>query len=122
MAHTVLDPMSIQAVGERIQDRSTGETLAFLQPNEGARLATPWSVALVRARHLADHLPTAEGWIVDPACGTGIQLAHMAWSPANRFWASNVTPIVLGRPRSTCAQRPQDGGWRMSHGLLEAGS
>lgn len=75
MAHTVLDPISIQAVGERIQDRSTGEPLAFLQPNEGARLATPWSVALVRARHLADHLPTAEGWIVDPACGTGIQLA-----------------------------------------------
>ena len=42
-----------------------------------SRLATPWKVALIRAQALANtSLPN--GLIVDPACGSGIQLAAFA--------------------------------------------
>ena len=42
-----------------------------------SRLATPWKVALIRAQALANtQLPN--GLIVDPACGSGIQLAAFA--------------------------------------------
>lgn len=42
-----------------------------------SRLATPWKVALIRAQALANtSLPN--GLIIDPACGSGIQLAAFA--------------------------------------------
>lgn len=41
------------------------------------RLATPWQVAMSRAEFLAT-LPIPEGPIVDPACGSGIQMAAFA--------------------------------------------
>ena len=41
------------------------------------RLATPWQVAMSRAEFMAT-LPIPEGPIVDPACGSGIQMAAFA--------------------------------------------
>ena len=46
----------------------------FFHANEGQPLATPWQVAALRAGWVARYdLPS--GWVLDCACGSGIQLA-----------------------------------------------
>jgi hypothetical protein len=42
-----------------------------------SRLATPWKIALIRAQELG-YKSLPKGLIVDPACGSGIQLAAFA--------------------------------------------
>ena len=51
-----------------------GVNLDFHYAKGADRLATPWQVAISRAEFLAT-LPIPEGPIVDPACGSGIQMA-----------------------------------------------
>ena len=59
---------------ERAQDSTAPEGLVFYHANEGRPLATPWQVAALRASMVArSGLP--DGWVLDCACGSGIQLA-----------------------------------------------
>ena len=56
--------------------REEEDGLAFHATEEMRRLATPWSVALARAKLLQDcEIP--EGVVLDPACGSAIQLAAL---------------------------------------------
>ena len=57
-------------------DSTAPEGTVFHHANDGRPLATPWQVATERSIALADR-PLAEGYIVDPACGSGLQVwAH----------------------------------------------
>jgi hypothetical protein len=57
-------------------DSTAPEGTVFHHANDGRPLATPWQVATERSMALADR-PLAEGYIVDPACGSGLQVwAH----------------------------------------------
>lgn len=59
-------------------DSTSASGMVFFHASEGKPLATPWQVALARSRMLSE-LELPEGYIVDCACGSGIQLgAHMA--------------------------------------------
>lgn len=53
------------------------DNLDFQYAKGADRLATPWQVATSRAEFLAT-LPIPEGLIVDPACGSGIQMVAFA--------------------------------------------
>lgn len=78
MMHRVISPQhGGEAAGPLVaMDKVTGGVKFHLHPN-AAPLATPWQVALERAGRLAE-LELPEGVILDPACGSGIQLAaHM---------------------------------------------
>ena len=56
--------------------REEEEGLSFHATEEMRRLATPWSVALARAKLLEDcQIP--QGVVLDPACGSAIQLAAL---------------------------------------------
>ena len=56
--------------------REEEEGLSFHATEEMRRLATPWSVALARAKLLEDcQIP--QGVLLDPACGSAIQLAAL---------------------------------------------
>ena len=59
---------------EKLTDLSIDTELYF--DSFSRRLATPWQVAEVRTQFL-NALPLAEGHILDPACGAGIQLAAL---------------------------------------------
>ena len=74
-----LPPSETSAEGlvERAQDTTAPEGLVFYHANEGRPLATPWQVAALRASMVDRHrLP--DGWVLDCACGGGIQLAAYA--------------------------------------------
>lgn len=77
--HEVLWPNSVSCHGlsEASQDKTAPEGWAFFHANEGEPLATPWQVAIIRASMLATST-LGKGWIVDCACGSGIQLAAYA--------------------------------------------
>ncbi len=74
------------------------------------RLATPWQVAMSRAEFLAT-LPIPEGPIVDPACGSGIQMVAFAKAlsrPAlgieldegtGEFAAENIGTVLVSSPK-----------------------
>ena len=77
--HRSLTPSQTTTEGlvERAQDTTAPEGLVFYHANEGRPLATPWQVAALRAGMVGRHtLP--EGWVLDCACGSGIQLAAYA--------------------------------------------
>jgi hypothetical protein len=62
---------------EQAQDRTAPKGMLFHHAAEGKPLATPWQVASLRAGMLATFsLP--DGYIVDCACGSGVQLAAYA--------------------------------------------
>jgi len=62
---------------ELAQDRTAPKGMLFHHAAEGKPLATPWQVASLRAALLATYsLP--DGYIVDCACGSGVQLAAYA--------------------------------------------
>lgn len=61
-------------IASQIQDSTAPDGLRFYLSPAAKRLATPWQVAIDRAKRLAEcDLPS--GVILDPACGSGIQLA-----------------------------------------------
>ena len=73
--HRSLTPSETTTEGlvERAQDTTAPEGLVFYHADEGRPLATPWQVAALRAGMVGRHrLP--EGWVLDCACGSGIQL------------------------------------------------
>ncbi|MDA8700291.1 hypothetical protein OAP41_01560 [Candidatus Poseidoniaceae archaeon] len=69
---------STKGLSEFAPDSTAGRKLVFYHASEGKPLATPWQVALTRSKLLTE-LNLPEGYILDCACGSGIQLgAHMA--------------------------------------------
>lgn len=77
--HDVFVPANIDSEGlvEHAHDSTAPEGWVFFHAMEGKPLATPWQVASLRASMLAEH-SLSEGWLVDCACGSGIQLAAYA--------------------------------------------
>ncbi len=76
----IFDPKSasIEGLVEFSPDKTAGKELIFYHADEGQPLATPWQVALARSKLLAE-LILPDGYILDCACGSGIQLgAHIA--------------------------------------------
>jgi hypothetical protein len=72
----VLRPLSTDNDGliESVKDPTSAEGMVFYHADEGKPLATPWQVAITRAILLNEHkLP--EGYLLDCACGSGIQIA-----------------------------------------------
>lgn len=62
---------------EPVVDKTSNKNLAFFHGNTAKPLSTPWQVSLERAKKLITYeLP--EGYIVDCACGSGVQLAAYA--------------------------------------------
>ena len=77
--HHAFIPSTVSTEGlvEQAQDTTAPDGMVFHHASEGKPLATPWQVASIRAGFISQHrLP--EGWILDCACGSGIQLAAYA--------------------------------------------
>ena len=67
-----------EGLTEFAPDSTAARKLIFYHASEGKPLATPWQVALARSKLLTE-LQLPDGYILDCACGSGIQLgAHMA--------------------------------------------
>ena len=76
----IFDPSLADSVGltECAPDKTAAGQLVFFHASDGKPLATPWQVALARST-LLTQLNLPPGYILDCACGSGIQLgAHMA--------------------------------------------
>jgi hypothetical protein len=76
----IFNPNTVDSTGltEFAPDSTAAGTLVFYHASQGKPLATPWQVALARS-NLLTQLTLPEGYILDCACGSGIQLgAHMA--------------------------------------------
>ena len=77
--HRLVIPSSVDIAGQsdQIQDPTAPDGLLFYHAEEGKPLATPWQIAALRAMMVAQHsLP--RGWVLDCACGSGIQLSAYA--------------------------------------------
>ena len=72
----VLVPSEQAETGQAVPDASLKE-LTFFHASEGKPLATPWQVAMTRAEYIA-RFDLPSGWLLDCACGSGIQLAAYA--------------------------------------------
>lgn len=70
----ILTPEDSDLDGPTAVDRTAPEGLLFHYANEAKPLATPWQVATERAK-LVRKFNLPDGIILDPACGSGIQLA-----------------------------------------------
>ena len=69
-----LSPKDASLEGPTVVDSTAPEGLVFHFAEGAKPLATPWQVAIERASMLAKcQLP--DGIILDPACGSGIQLS-----------------------------------------------
>jgi hypothetical protein len=69
-----LNPNDADLSGPTANDSTAPEGLVFHYADEAKPLATPWQVAVERAKMVRKYnLP--DGAILDPACGSGIQLA-----------------------------------------------
>ena len=72
----IFEPLSTPSDGlfENNPDKTSVEKFRFFHADEGKPLATPWQVALSRALILQRY-NLGQGIILDPACGSGIQIA-----------------------------------------------
>ena len=77
--HQAVSPVDASAEGlvEQAQDATAPQGLLFHHANEGRPLATPWQIAALRAQALMQ-VDLPDGFILDCACGSGIQLAAYA--------------------------------------------
>ncbi len=69
-----LTPSEADLSGPTIRDSTAPEGLLFHYADEAKPLATPWQVAVERAK-MVRKCSLPKGIILDPACGSGIQLA-----------------------------------------------
>ncbi len=69
-----LSPKKADLSGPKTVDSTSPEGLEFHFADEAKPLATPWQVAIERAK-LVRKCNIPKGLILDPACGSGIQLA-----------------------------------------------
>lgn len=72
----IISPLDASSDGlvESVKDPTSAEGMIFFHADEGKPLATPWQVALSRAILLSNN-QIPEGYILDCACGSGIQIA-----------------------------------------------
>ncbi|RPG76903.1 MAG: hypothetical protein CBE08_001415 [Euryarchaeota archaeon TMED248] len=72
----IIKPLEASSEGlvESVKDATSAEGMIFFHANEGKPLATPWQVALSRAI-LLNKYELPDGYILDCACGSGIQVA-----------------------------------------------
>ena len=77
--HVPVNPKSVDAsmLGQPIGDPTGPEGLQFYHGESAKPLATPWQVAAHRAE-LLKSLELPPGVVLDPACGSGVQLAAHA--------------------------------------------
>lgn len=68
---------SEEGLTEQSQDKTAPMGLMFFHAKEGQPLSTPWQVATARSVMLAER-SLAEGFLLDCACGSGLQLAAHA--------------------------------------------
>ena len=78
MTHRAISPkIGDEEAGPLVVDKTSQKGLKLHLLPGASRLATPWQVALDRSQRVAS-LKLPKGVILDPACGSGIQLAsHM---------------------------------------------
>ncbi len=77
MSHTIFSPSHDEGAGELHPAHAGISDLKLHLLTTAKRLATPWQVAFERSMRLAK-MPLPDGVLLDPACGSGIQLAaHM---------------------------------------------
>ena len=69
-----LTPSEADLSGPTIRDSTAPDGLQFHYADEAKPLATPWQVAVERAK-MVRKCSLPKGIILDPACGSGIQLA-----------------------------------------------
>ena len=69
-----LSPKEADLGGPTVKDTTAPEGLTFHYADEAKPLATPWQVAVERAK-MVRKCKLPNGPILDPACGSGIQLA-----------------------------------------------
>ena len=69
-----LSPKDADLSGPTVKDTTAPEGLTFHYADEAKPLATPWQVAVERAK-MVRKCKLPDGPILDPACGSGIQLA-----------------------------------------------
>ena len=69
-----LSPKDADLSGPTVKDKTAPEGLTFHYADEAKPLATPWQVAVERAK-MVRKCKLPDGPILDPACGSGIQLA-----------------------------------------------
>ena len=69
-----LSPSQADLSGPTANDSTAPEGLVFHYADEAKPLATPWQVAVERAK-MVRKCGLPDGAILDPACGSGIQLA-----------------------------------------------
>lgn len=69
-----LSPNNADLSGPTFRDATAPEGLFFHYADEAKPLATPWQVAVERAK-MVRKCKLPDGIILDPACGSGIQLA-----------------------------------------------
>ena len=117
----VLTPSKQEAIHPPVAD-ATMNDLAFYHATEGKPLATPWQVAMVRAKAVAEfNLP--RGVLLDCACGSGIQLAAYASQlkmPALGIELDRERAIASCLNLNTIAKRFQtyDQGWHRRSSIL----
>jgi len=70
----IISPIEVTLSEQSVVDRTAPNGLEFEFAEGAKRLATPWQTAVMRARILR-HCNLPEGVILDPACGSAIQLA-----------------------------------------------
>ena len=74
MKNLQLNPSEADISGPTTVDSTAPKGLVFHYADEAKPLATPWQVAIERAK-LVRKSKLPQGPILDPACGSGIQLA-----------------------------------------------
>ena len=74
MNNLELNPPDADLDGPTIRDSTAPEGLLFHYAEQAKPLATPWQIAVERAK-LVRKCKLPKGIILDPACGSGIQLA-----------------------------------------------
>ncbi len=74
MSNLQLNPLDADLSGPTIKDSTAPEGLVFHYAEQAKPLATPWQVAIERAK-MVRKFNVPKGIILDPACGSGIQLA-----------------------------------------------
>ena len=92
-----LSPREADLSGPTANDSTAPEGLVFHYADEAKPLATPWQVAVERAK-MVRKCSLPDGAILDPACGSGIQLAAYCAMIAEKASVSKWTNLQRRRP------------------------
>ena len=91
-----LTPSDADLTGPTTADSTAPKGLFFHYADEAKPLATPWQVAVERAK-MVRKCKLPDGPILDPACGSGIQLAAYCAMLSKKGWELKCTSLLLKR-------------------------